>query len=141
MDSRMMVSQNITPGSADFHALWMILFHKARASTSLVYFGLGESMGYCWMKGLFSLTHCMNSSVRRTEMLALVMRPCVILASIKASESGCLMLMVIIKAPRRPSWATSLVELEKRSMKGTTPVEVRAQFFTGLPAGRRCDKS
>ena len=83
----------------------------------------------------------MNSSVRRTETLALVMRPSVILASMKASESGCLMLMVIIRAPRRPSWATSFVELEKRSMKGTTPVEVKAQFFTGLPVGRRCDRS
>ena len=36
------------PGSADFQALWMILFHNFEASTSFFIFGTSASTGYCW---------------------------------------------------------------------------------------------
>ena len=55
---------------------------------------------------------CMKASSMRTDTLAPVTLPSVILASMNASESGCFMETVIISAPRRPSWATSRVELE-----------------------------
>ena len=51
------------------------------------------------------------------------------------------MLMLSIRAPRRPPCATSRVVLLYRSMKGTMPVDVNALFFTGLPAGRMCVRS
>ena len=40
-----------------------------------------------------------------------------------------------ISAPRRPSWATSRVELGSVHER-TSPVDVRAEFFTGEPFGR-----
>ena len=83
----------------------------------------------------------LNASSMRTDTLAPVTFPSVILASMNASESGCLMLTDSISAPRRPSCATSLVELEYLSMKGTSPVDVNAEFLTGVPLGRICDRS
>ena len=59
-----------------------------------------------------STAACMNSSSSFTETLAPVTLPSVILASMNASESGCLMDTLSIRAPRRPSCATSRVELE-----------------------------
>ena len=46
------------------------------------------------------------------QVIAVGKRPCSIFESMKSSESGWLMLILIINAPRRPSWATSFVELE-----------------------------
>ena len=86
-------------------------------------------------------TAFMNSSSIRTEMLAPVIFPCSSLASIKSLTSGCFIEIESIRAPLRPSWATSRVELEKRSIKGTIPVEVSAEFFTGEPLGRICERS
>ena len=99
----MMVSQNRTPGSADFHALCTIFFHKAEASISLVVEGVAASMGYCCVYGVPSTAACMNASSSFTETLAPVTLPSVILASINASESGCLIDTLSINAPRRPS--------------------------------------
>ncbi len=76
---------------------------------------------------------CMNSLSIFTDTFAPVTFPASSLASINFSASGCLLEMLNINAPRRPSWATSRVELEYRSIKGTTPVEVSALFNTGLP--------
>ena len=55
---------------------------------------------------------CMNSSSSFTETFAPVTLPSVIFASMNDSESGCLMDTLSIRAPLRPSCATSLVELE-----------------------------
>ena len=55
---------------------------------------------------------CMKASSSFTETLAPVTFPSVILASMNASESGCLIDTLNINAPRRPSCATSRVELE-----------------------------
>ena len=41
------VSQKSTPGSADFHALWIILSQSLLASISLRCVGLSDAMGYC----------------------------------------------------------------------------------------------
>ena len=49
--------------------------------------------------------------VEIVDTLAPVTFPSVIFASMKASESGCFMLTESIRAPRRPSCATSRVEL------------------------------
>ena len=49
--------------------------------------------------------------------------------------------MLSINAPLLPSWATSRVEFEYRSMNGTIPVEVRALFFTILYFGRMWERS
>ena len=46
-----------------------------------------------------------------------------------------------IKAPLRPPCATSLVVLEYLSMNGTIPVEVNAEFLTGLILGLICERS
>jgi len=54
----------------------------------------------------------MNSSSILTETLAPVTFDVSTLASMKRSASGCLIEMVSISAPRRPSCATSRVELE-----------------------------
>ena len=51
------------------------------------------------------------------------------------------MLTLSISAPRRPSCATSRVELLKRSINGTRPVDVSAEFFTGDPFGRIRERS
>ncbi len=82
-----------------------------------------------------------KSSSTLTETLAPVTFPSSILASINASASGCLIDTESIRAPLLPSCATSLVELEYLSMKGTSPVEVRAEFLTGDPLGRICERS
>ena len=65
--------------------------------------GSVASIGYCCVYGLPSMAACMKSSVSFTETLAPVTLPSVILASMKASESGCLMDTLSISAPRRPS--------------------------------------
>ena len=78
----------------------------------------------------------MKSSSNFTETLAPVTFPSVIFASMNDSESGCFIDTLSINAPRRPSCATSLVEFEYLYMKGTNPVEVSAEFFTGEPFGR-----
>src|SRR5690606_19266850 len=83
----------------------------------------------------------MNESSIRTDTLAPVTFPCSNLASMNPSASGWLMDTDNINAPRRPSCATSRVELEQTSIKGTNPVDVKAEFFTGDPLGRMCDKS
>ena len=137
----MMVSQNSTPGSADFQALYMILSQIFEASTSLVKVGFLLSTGYCCTYFFPEITARINLSSILTDTLAPVTFPCSSLASIKSSASGCLLETDNIKAPRRPSCATSRVELEYLSIKGTMPVEVKAEFITGLPFGRICDKS
>ncbi|MNY01410.1 hypothetical protein D3C86_1339380 [compost metagenome] len=78
----------------------------------------------------------MNASLIRTEMFAAVTLPCSNLASMKSSASGCSIETESINAPRLPSCATSRVELEKRSMNGASPVDVKAEFFTADPFGR-----
>ncbi len=78
----------------------------------------------------------MKSSSILTEIFAPVIFPASNFASIKSSASGCFTEIDNIKAPLLPSWATSLVELEYRSINGTTPVEVKALLLTGLPFGR-----
>ncbi len=141
MDSLIMVSQNRTPGSADFHALWTIFFHNREASISCEYKGSSASMGYfCTYFSPF-MTALMKSSSILTETLAPVTLPLSILASMNDSESGCLIETLSISAPRRPSCATSRVEFEKRSINGTRPVDVRAEFITGEPLGRICERS
>ena len=136
-----MVSQNKTPGSALFHALCTILFQILLASVSFFTTGSLLSTGNCceYMSPLTAAF--INSSSILTDTFAPVTLPSVIFASMKASLSGCLILTLSIKAPRRPSWATSRVELLYLSIKGTSPVDVRAEFFTGEPFGRICDRS
>ena len=107
----MMVSQNSTPGSALFHALCTILFHKSFALMAFFTCGLSLSMGNCCTYSLSSVAQRMKSSSIFTDTFAPVILPSVILASMKASLSGCLMLTDSIKAPRLPSCATSRVEL------------------------------
>ena len=136
-----MVSQNSTPGSADFQALCTIFFQSSDASISFEYRGFFESMGYCWVYFSPAMAAFMKSSSILTDTLAPVTLPLVILASMKDSESGCFMDTLSIRAPRRPSCATSRVEFEKRSMKGTSPVDVSAEFFTGEPLGRISERS
>ena len=82
-----------------------------------------------------------KSSGILTDTFAPVTFPSVIFASMKASASGCLIEILNISAPRLPSCATSLVELEYLSINGTTPVEVNAEFSTGELFGRMPDKS
>ena len=136
-----MVSQKSTPGSALFHALCTIFSHSFLASAFLVTIGASLSIGNFCVYSLPSIAHCMNSSSSFTDTLAPVILPSCILASINASLSGCFTLIESIRAPRRPSCATSRVELLKRSMNGTTPVEVSAELFTGVPFGRSCERS
>src|SRR5690606_17204916 len=136
-----MVSQNKIPGSADFQALCTIFFHKPLASIRFVNLGFSLKMGYFWIYSEPSLTAFINASSIRTDTLAPVTLPCSNLASIKSSESGWLMDTESIKAPRLPSCATSRVEFEYRSINGTIPVEVNAEFLTSEPFGRICDKS
>ena len=136
MLSRMIVSQNSTPGSALFQALWTIFSHSLRADISLRTHGWSLSTGNCCVKYPFSAAARINSSLILTLTLAPVTLPSSILASMKAPASGCLMETESISAPRLPSCATSLVELLKRSMNGTSPVEVRAELLTGVPLGR-----
>src|SRR5690606_2163565 len=107
-----MVSQKRIPGSADFQALWTIFFHKRCASTSFWYNGLSLSIGYCCLYIALFSTERINSSSIRTDTLAPVTLPWVILASIILSASGCLMATDNINAHRLPSCATSRVELE-----------------------------
>ena len=64
------------------------------------------------MYGVPSVAALMKSSSSFTDTFAPVTFPSVILASMNDSESGCLMDTLNIKAPRRPSCATSRVELE-----------------------------
>src|SRR5690554_590039 len=137
----MMVSQNKIPGSADFQALCTIFFHNSDACNSFENLGFSEKIGYFWVYVSPFRTAFINASSIRTETLAPVTLPCSNLASIKPSASGWFTETDNIKAPRRPSCATSRVEFEKRSIKGTNPVEVKAEFFTGEPLGRMCDKS
>jgi len=56
-------------------------------------------------------------------------------ASIKDLESIDLQCVANINAPRLPLCATSLIEFENLSMKGTTPVDVKAAFLTVEPCG------
>ena len=81
------------------------------------------------------MTAFINSSSIFTETLAPVTFPFVILASTKFSASGCFTEILSINAPLLPSCATSRVEFEYLSIKGTIPVEVNALFLTGLPSG------
>src|SRR5690554_2594875 len=136
-----MVSQNKIPGSADFHALCTIFFHKSAAFISFENLGFCEKIGYFWMYVSLHRTAFINASSIRTDTFAPVTFPCSNFASLNPSAYGWLMETDNINAPRRPSCATSRVELEKRSIKGTSPVEVNAEFFTGEPFGRICDKS
>ena len=136
-----MVSQNNTPGSALFHALCTIFSQNFLAEISFFTFGLSESIGNCCVYGLSFMAASMNSSSILTDTLAPVTLPSVIFASMKASLSGCFMLTDSMSAPRRPSCATSRVELLYRSMNGTSPVEVSAELFTGEPLGRMCERS
>ena len=73
--------------------------------------GLSLSTGNCCVYSRSSIADLMNSSSILTDTFAPVILPSVILASMKASLSGCLMLTDSMSAPRRPSWATSRVEL------------------------------
>ncbi len=137
----MIVSQKSTPGSALFHALWIIFFQSADASPSFLYFGSKASIGY-WCSYFSPLIAAfINASSILTDTFAPVILPSVILASINASASGCFMLTDNIRAPLLPSCATSLVEFEYLSINGTNPVEVKAEFFTGEPLGRICERS
>ena len=136
-----MVSQKSIPGSADFHALLIIFFQSLPASITFFTRGLSESTGYCCTKGKLLITAFINSSVIFTDTLAPVTFPDSSFASIKSSASGCLILMVSIRAPLLPSCATSRVEFEYRSINRTTPVEVSALLRTVLPEGRMCDRS
>src|SRR5664279_4764848 len=97
------VSQNNTPGSADFQALCIILFQSCTASISFANFGLSELIGYCCLKSVFSSTAFIKSSVSFTETLAPVTFPLSSFASINFPESGCLIEMESINAPRLPS--------------------------------------
>ena len=141
MDSLITVSQNSTPGSADFHALWIIFLHSFCAFIVFTTLGFFESIGYCCTYSFPSNAALINSSSIFTETFAPVTFPCSILASIKLSASGCLTDIVSISAPLLPSWATSLVEFEYLSINGTTPVEVSALLSTALPAGLISERS
>src|SRR5690606_4702885 len=83
----------------------------------------------------------MKESSIRTDTLAPVTFPCSNLASMNRSASGWLIDTENINAPLRPSCATYRDELDKRSINGTKPFDVKAEFFTGDPLGRMCDKS
>ena len=74
-------------------------------------------------------------------MLAPVTLVLSFLMFIKSSTSGCLQSIVIIKAPLRPSWATSRVVLEYLSIKLTGPVEDPAAFVTETVFGLKVDIS
>ena len=74
--------------------------------------GSVASIGYCWVYGVPSTAALMKSSSNFTDTFAPVTFPSVIFASMNDSESGCLMDTLNINAPRRPSCATSRVELE-----------------------------
>ena len=112
MLSRMIVSQNSTPGSADFHALWMIFSQSFLASMSCSYLGASDLIGNCWWYFLPASAARMNSSSILIETLAPVTLPVSTLASMNRSASGCLIDSDSISAPRRPSCATSRVEFE-----------------------------
>ena len=112
MLSRMIVSQNSTPGSADFHALWMIFSQSFRASMSCSYLGLSDLIGNCWWYFFPARAARMKSSSILIETLAPVTLPVSTLASMNRSASGCLIDSDSISAPRRPSCATSRVEFE-----------------------------
>src|SRR3989339_98191 len=103
MLSRITVSQNRIPGSADFHALCTIFDHNLCASISLVTLGFLESTGYCWWYWVPSTTDFINSSSILTETLAPVTLPDSNLASINDSASGCLIDTDNMSAPLRPS--------------------------------------
>ena len=75
----------------------------AAALISFLNTGSVASMGYCCTNGVPSMAACINASVSLTETLAPVTFPSVIFASMKASESGCLIDTLSINAPRRPS--------------------------------------
>ena len=106
------MSQNKIPGSADFHALCVILSHNFLELIAFVKDGFLEFIGYCCLYGLLSTTDCINSSSILTEIFAPVILPASNFASIKSSASGCFEEIDNIKAPLLPSCATSLVELE-----------------------------
>src|SRR5664280_833391 len=101
---------------------------------SLANLGFGELIGYCCLKRVLFSTAFIKSSVSLTDTFAPVTFPLSSLASINFPESGCLIEIESISAPRLPSCATSRVELEYLSMKGTTPVDVRAVSYTHLRA-------
>ena len=98
-----MVSQNRTPGSADFQALCTIFFQIACASTSFVTFGSSES--FIDAKMVEGRVTGANVSVKIHDdfMEAAIAGKAYRQQYPIDSESGCLIETDNIKAPLRPS--------------------------------------
>ena len=94
-----------------------------------------------WMNFLLSLTHSMNSSVTRMDMLALVTLSRSVLTDMNSSRSGCSQDMVSISAPRLPCWPMSPVTMEKRSVKDTAPEVSEAVLLILAPLGASLEMS
>ena len=129
----MTVSQNKAPGSAIDQAASMNFSQMSRALTTFVTFASSTlaSTGHRSVYSVLFLIAFIKSSRHRIEMFAPVTFFKLRLMSINVSSSGERQSIVIINAPRLPPCATSLVELENRSIKTPIPSVVFAALVVG----------